>query len=102
MLVPRCDLCAPRFGERVDTTLRLGLKSALASGVFAGGASGAFTLSFVAIIYYGGSLVLAGELSSGVLTSFLLYSLTIAGALAGLAVRERPRARAGWPLVQTS
>ena len=74
-----------RFSARVTTTLGLGLKSALASGLFSGGASGAFTLSFVGLVYYGGWLVLEGDITSGVLTSFLLYSLTIAGALAGLA-----------------
>lgn len=43
--------------------------------------------AFVAIVWYGGSLVISGEITSGTLTSFLLYSLTIGGALAGLAVR---------------
>jgi len=74
-----------RFNTRVDTTLALGIKSALAGGLFRGGSAFGFEIAFVAIIFYGGSLVLDGHMTSGVLTSFLLYSLTIAGALAGLA-----------------
>ena len=73
------------YGEKVNATLVLGIRAALASGLFNGGTTGVTSLSFIAIVYYGGTLVLAGELSSGALTSFLLYALTIGTALGGLA-----------------
>lgn len=73
------------YAARVADTLKLGMKQALAYGLFGGGIGGVATLSFVAIVWYGGTLVISGEITSGVLTSFLLYSLTIGGALAGLA-----------------
>lgn len=52
-------------------------------------------------VYYGGTLVLSGELSSGALTSFLLYALTIGAALGGLAgtyvgTRGRPQVCVRW------
>jgi ATP-binding cassette subfamily B protein len=73
------------YDVKINETQRLGVRSAIASGAFAGGMMAATSLSFVAIIAFGGSLVLAGEISSGVLTSFLLYALTIGSSLAGLA-----------------
>lgn len=37
------------------------------------------------MVFAGGTLVLTGELTSGTLTTFLLYALSIGGSLAGLA-----------------
>lgn len=73
------------YTVKVDETLRLGIASALAFAGFTGGAAGFASLVFVGILAYGGSLVLSGELTSGELTSFLLYAITIGGSLAGLA-----------------
>jgi ABC-type multidrug transport system fused ATPase/permease subunit len=73
------------YNEKVTDTLNLGVKAAFAYGLFTGGTSGVGMLAFVAIIYYGGTLVLEGELSSGDLTSFLLYALSVGTALSGLA-----------------
>ena len=76
---------AAAFNAKVAETLRLGVRSSLAYGAFNGGTTALTSLAFIVMVYYGGTLVLSGELSSGVLTSFLLYSLTIGGALASLA-----------------
>ncbi|MFZ9044288.1 MAG: ABC transporter ATP-binding protein [Cyclobacteriaceae bacterium] len=40
--------------------------------------------SFVAILWYGGSLVASGEMNSGDLISFVLYTVFIGGSIAGL------------------
>lgn len=71
------------FAVHVDETLRLGTKRALAYGLFMGSFQALIACSFVSIVYYGGTLVIHGELSPGVLTSFLLYALVIGGALGG-------------------
>eukprot|EP01138_Halocafeteria_seosinensis_P009491 gb/GECG01009699.1/.p1 GENE.gb/GECG01009699.1/~~gb/GECG01009699.1/.p1 ORF type:complete len:684 (+),score=94.48 gb/GECG01009699.1/:1-2052(+) len=72
------------FAYYVDETLRLGTKRSLAYGLFVGSFQSLIACSFVAIVYYGGTLVIHGHLSPGVLTSFLLYALVIGGALGGL------------------
>jgi len=73
------------FGAKIAETLQRGVQVAVYSSLFSGATSGIISLAFIAIVWYGGSLVLAGEISGGVLTSFLLYALTIGGALAGIA-----------------
>jgi ABC-type multidrug transport system fused ATPase/permease subunit len=85
-----------RYSDAVNTTLRTGGQKSVAFGSFAGGI---FFLSYVAIaivLYFGGLLVLkynedvregkstTGDMSSGDLTKFLLQTVQIAGALAGL------------------
>jgi ABC-type multidrug transport system fused ATPase/permease subunit len=73
------------FAAKVDATLRLGMRAAVASGAFSGGSEGLTALAFAAMLAYGGSLVLAGELTTGELTSFLLYSVRIGSAMGSLA-----------------
>jgi ABC-type multidrug transport system fused ATPase/permease subunit len=73
------------YQSKIAETLKLGIRSSMAYGIFNGGTTGITSLAFIAIIYYGGTLVLSGEMSSGDLTSFLLYALTIGASLGGLA-----------------
>lgn len=74
-----------RYNIEITGSLHLGMRVAVASGVFNGALSGFTTVVFAAIVYFGVEDVVAGELSVGVLTSFLLYSLTIGNALTSLA-----------------
>ena len=75
---------ADRYDGAVDESFGLGRKKALAYGAFGSliGTTGQFAV--VGVLWYGGALVIAGEMSLGTLTSFLLYTVVIAGCLGGL------------------
>ncbi|KAL9376464.1 hypothetical protein Peur_030584 [Populus x canadensis] len=70
-----------RYSEKVDETLKLGLKQALfivqkVVGLFLGGLNAASTLSVIVVVIYGANLTITGSMTAGALTSFILYSLT--------------------------
>lgn len=44
--------------------------------IFYGGLGAAYTLSLIIVMVYGASLTIAGSITPGALTSFLLYCLT--------------------------
>jgi subfamily B ATP-binding cassette protein MsbA len=73
------------FTGEVMAVKELGLKRAVARA----GLTGAVTFSafgaIVLVLWEGGRLVLAGELTPGTLVAFLLYAVTIAGAITSLA-----------------
>ncbi|KAH9565053.1 hypothetical protein CY35_04G057900 [Sphagnum magellanicum] len=73
-----------RYAEKVDDTLKLGLQQALVMGLFMGAISAAATLAIVAVVVYGARLTIAGEMTTGTLTAFILYSLTVGLSLAAL------------------
>jgi len=50
-------------------------------GLFSGGVSAAATLSIVAVVVYGARLTIFGQMTTGTLTAFILYSLTGLNAL---------------------
>ncbi|XP_025089560.1 ABC transporter B family member 1-like isoform X2 [Pomacea canaliculata] len=66
------------YGKDIEKSYQVGKQLALAQGTFEGVigilAYGAITL----VLWYGGKLVYEGNLSAGVLTSFLLYTLQVA------------------------
>ena len=64
-----------RFGERVDKTFEHARRVAVASSTFDGAMHMATNVALVSVLGYGGNMVLAGDLSAGQLTSFLMYSL---------------------------
>ncbi len=74
-----------RFTQEVSEVRDLGLKRAMARA----GLTGAVTFSafgaIVLVLWEGGRLVLAGALTPGTLVAFLLYAVTIAGAITSLA-----------------
>jgi ABC transporter fused permease/ATP-binding protein len=73
-----------RYAERVHQAFGLGRRSAKAYGLFSG-AMGLFGyLSIAIVLWYGGTLVVAGQLSVGTLTSFMLYTLFLGFSLASL------------------
>lgn len=68
----------------ISESYRLAAKRALAGGIFVGAATWIGGLAVLLVLWYGGTLVIDGELTSGVLTSFVLYTLTVSFALGGL------------------
>jgi subfamily B ATP-binding cassette protein MsbA len=76
---------ADAYAREIRATRDAGLRR----GVARAGLTGAVTFTafgaIVAVLWEGGRLVLAGQLSAGTLVAFLLYAVTIAGAITSLA-----------------
>ncbi|KAA0152558.1 hypothetical protein FNF29_03785 [Cafeteria roenbergensis] len=73
------------YSGSIDLTLALGIRNAWAGGIFVAVTSVVTSCAFIGIVYYGGTLVIQGDITTGVLTSFLLFALQIGAALGGLA-----------------
>ncbi|KAJ4713224.1 ABC transporter B family protein [Melia azedarach] len=73
-----------RYSEKVDETLKLGLKQAKVVGMFFGALNAASTLSVIVVVIYGANLTIIGSMTPGALTSFILYSLTVGSSVSGL------------------
>lgn len=73
-----------RYSDKVDETLNLGLKQAKVVGLFSGGLNAASTLSVTIVVIYGANLTITGSMTTGALTSFILYSLTVGSSVSGL------------------
>ncbi|KAG4929837.1 hypothetical protein AAZX31_17G077800 [Glycine max] len=78
------DYEVTRYSEKVNETLNLGLKQAKIVGLFSGGLNAASTLSVIIVVIYGANLTIKGSMSSGDLTSFILYSLSVGSSISGL------------------
>ncbi len=74
-----------RYGDRVLASVRAALVRAEVRGVFFGVLTFTTFGGIVFVLWQGGLLVLDGKLSPGSLVSFLLYTVTIAAAIGGLA-----------------
>lgn len=73
-----------RYSEKVDETLKLGLTQAKVVGLFAGGLNAASTLSVITVVIFGANLTIKGAMTTGDLTSFILYSLTVGSSVSAL------------------
>lgn len=73
-----------RYSVKVDETLNLGLKQAKVVGLFSGGMNAASTLSVAIVVLYGANLTIKGSMTTGDLTSFILYSLTVGSSVSAL------------------
>lgn len=73
------------FSFQVGRIRDVGIQRAMARAIMVGAVSFAAFASVVLVLWEGGRLVLAGELTPGTLVAFLLYAVTIAGAIASLA-----------------
>lgn len=73
------------YDDSIDKTLEIGIRNAWAGGIFIGITTAVSSCAFIGIVYYGGQLVIHGDISEGILTAFLLYAIQIGGALGGLA-----------------
>ncbi|CAI9109858.1 OLC1v1009778C1 [Oldenlandia corymbosa var. corymbosa] len=72
------------YSEKVDETLKLGLRQARVVGLFFGGLNAASTLSVMVVVIYGAYLTITGSMTAGSLTSFILYSLTVGSSISSL------------------
>lgn len=72
------------YSEKVDETLKLGLRQAKVVGLFFGGLNAASTLSVIVVVIYGAYLTITGSMTAGSLTSFILYSLTVGSSISSL------------------
>jgi ATP-binding cassette, subfamily B, bacterial MsbA len=73
------------FGREVDATLHAGIDRAWARAGLTGAVTFAAFGAIVLVLWEGGRLVLTGALTPGTLVAFLLYAVTIAGAITSLA-----------------
>lgn len=73
-----------RYQKSIDEVVKIALKGAWYRAAFIAFMLFSMFGSFVAIMWYGGRLVAAGEMSSGDLISFVLYTVFIGGSIAGL------------------
>jgi subfamily B ATP-binding cassette protein MsbA len=76
---------AEAFGERIDETRDRGLKRAVARAGLTGAITFAAFGAITVVLWEGGRLVLEGQLTAGTLVAFLLYAVSIAGAITSLA-----------------
>ncbi|GLT43015.1 hypothetical protein SLA2020_169920 [Shorea laevis] len=72
------------YSEKVEETLKLGLRQAKVVGLFFGGVNAASTLSVIIVVIYGAYLTITGSMTAGSLTSFILYSLTVGSSVSSL------------------
>jgi ATP-binding cassette, subfamily B, bacterial len=73
-----------RYRRRLDRVVIVALKAAGFRGAFISFIIFALFGGIVAVIWYGASLVSAGQMSVGDLVSFVLYTTFIGGSIAGL------------------
>ncbi len=79
-----------RYADRIGRATTLAFRAARAWGAFSGVVSFLAMSAVALVLWYGGTLVVRGVLTAGALTSFLLYTATVAasvGALTGLYAR---------------
>jgi subfamily B ATP-binding cassette protein MsbA len=74
-----------RFEEEVEETYRGGLRRAVARASLTGAVTFSAFAAIVVVFWEGGRLVLAGQLTFGTLIAFLLYAMSIAGAISSVA-----------------
>lgn len=73
------------YGQAVNWARDEGLRRAVARASLTGAVTFAAFGAIVMVLWEGGRLVLAGELTPGTLVAFLLYAVTISGAITSLA-----------------
>ena len=73
-----------KYTANVTLSYRLGIKVAVAGGIFGSFMGAVVGTAIGGILYYGAGLVVEGEMTAGVLTSYLIYCMALAGSVAGL------------------
>lgn len=74
-----------RYRDRIGEAVRVALGRAVTRGAFFGAITFAAFGAMVVVLWQGGRLVLAGQLTAGTLVAFLLYAVTAAAAVGALA-----------------
>lgn len=70
-----------RYSGKLDAVIGLAVKGATYRGMFASFIIFCIFGAVIAVIWYGASLVSAGEISVGDLTTYILYSMFVAGSM---------------------
>ncbi|MCI0340619.1 MAG: ATP-binding cassette domain-containing protein [Planctomycetales bacterium] len=73
-----------RYGARQESAVAVALRAARAWGAFGGVVSFLAFSALTLVLWRGGTLVIREELTAGQLTSFLLYTATVASAVGSL------------------
>lgn len=76
---------AGRYAERIGRVVLAALKRAKIRALFFGMITFTTFAGVTAVLYVGGLLVIAGDLTAGDLVTFLLYTISIAAAIGALA-----------------
>ncbi|MBZ5711051.1 ABC transporter ATP-binding protein [Nannocystis pusilla] len=74
-----------RYGGAIESTFVLFIKRAIARSWFAAVMSFFAFAAIAGLFWLGGSMVIEGEITAAELTSFIFYTLMVAGAVGGLA-----------------
>ncbi len=74
-----------RYSRDIASALQAALRRAMARAIFFGVITFVTFAGIVVVLWEGGRLVLASEITGGELVSFLLYSVTVAAAITALA-----------------
>ena len=74
-----------RYGEKIMAVVTAALRRARVRAFFFGAITFTTFAGVTAVLYVGGLLVLAGDLTAGELVTFLLYTISIAAAIGALA-----------------
>jgi len=72
---------AQRYKNKLNAVVKLAVKGAIYRGVFASFIIFCIFGAVIAVIWYGASLVSAGEITVGDLTTYILYSMFVAGSM---------------------
>ena len=72
---------ASRYSKTLQSVVKIAVKGATYRGIFASFIIFCLFGAVVAVIWYGSSLVSAGDISVGDLTTYILYSIFVAGSM---------------------
>ncbi|MGN0004094.1 MAG: ABC transporter ATP-binding protein [Sphingobacterium composti] len=70
-----------RYGQKLDNVVKLAIKGATFRGLFASFIIFCIFGAIIAVIWYGATLVSTGEITVGDLTTYILYSMFVAGSM---------------------
>jgi ATP-binding cassette subfamily B protein len=84
-----------RYATAIQHSFAIARRRAIIQATFLGAATFAGFAAIAVVLWYGGRLVLDGRMSVGDLTSFVLYTLTVAFSLSGLGELYADFMRAG-------
>ena len=70
-----------RYSKKLDNVVNLAVRGATYRGMFASFIIFCIFGAVIAVIWYGASLVASGEISVGDLTTYILYSMFVAGSM---------------------
>ena len=79
-LFNRHGFMADRYNTKIDGVFDIGRRVSLYRGFFMGSTNLMVSLSMLSVLGYGSTMVAAGAISAGQMTTFLLYMVNVAGA----------------------